>query len=316
MFVGDCEKVVEEAVKELLSQFEGTSESCISWYLGVSIKFEVDQCSLSRASYITEVLTEYNMTDSHPCYTPMTTNFYGELLAHSNEEVVKGTLYRNMIGSLLFLANRTRPDVATAVGILSQYVSCPTAFLIKAVKRVLRYLIATPDIGLRYKRSSSGSDGLLQLVYVDADFARDKGDRKSRSGYVACLQGCSFSWTSRKQDSTSLFTAESEYVAMSECCKEVNWIRLFLSELQQDQTKPVGMCVDNQAAKRWSEMETSMRKAKHIEVRHHYVKECVLRKTIKPVYVPPKETFADGFTKPLDRNKFEQFRAMLGVHPC
>ncbi len=96
------------------------------------------------------------------------------------------------------------------------------------MKRVLRYLKGTKDFGLVYKKNE---DKLRFQVFVDADFAQDKGDRKSRSGHIMMLNKCTVGWSTRKQNSVSVSTAEAEYMTMSECCKDIKWLRLFLTEI-------------------------------------------------------------------------------------
>ncbi len=109
--------------------------------------------------------------------------------------------YLNTIGSLLFLANRTRPEIGTSVDILSEYSSNPTELLLRTVKRVFRYLKGTKDFGLVYKKNE---DKLRFQVFVDADFAQDEGDRKSRSGYIMMPNKCTVGWSTRKQNSVSV----------------------------------------------------------------------------------------------------------------
>ncbi len=311
IFVSNEENALIDASEEFLEIFEGTDLGDVSWYLGVHIKLEKGKCVFSQTAFIDEVLKEHQMEDANVSHTPMASNFYDELNANTTQKVINNTQYRSIIGSLLFLSTRTRPDICTAVGILSQYVDRPTPFLLHSAKRVLRYLKKTRLFGLTYYADQTVPP-ILQVA-VDADFAANKEDRKSRSGFTATLNNCLLDWYSRKQNSTALCTAEAEYFAMSEGCKLTNWLRLFLAEIHQGSSKPTVMHVDNQAAQTWAKSTANMRRAKHIEIRYHYVRECVGRGSIEPVYIASEQNTADGFTKALDRTKFEKFREIIGV---
>ncbi len=160
------------------------------------------------------ILQEYDLEDVKEVATPTAENFFDELEAHAEEPIQDEERYRNMLAALLFLSNRTRPDISTAVAILSQFVSRPTQFLVKSVKRVFGYLKGTSDFGLLYNLAYGEEINLH--FYADSDFSGDKTTRKSRSGWVAVLNGTAFSWASRKQSFVALSTTEAEFVAMSE----------------------------------------------------------------------------------------------------
>eukprot|EP00171_Calliarthron_tuberculosum_P001266 IDg1266t1 len=179
----------------------------------------------------------------------MAKNFFEELNGNDRNEQIKADRYSNMIGSLMYLANKTRPEISTSVGILSQHVAKPTTFLLKAVQRIFGYLKGTKTLGLIQRRQISPKFE----YYCDSDYAGDRSERKSRTGWVALMNGCAFSWTSHKQTCVALSTAEAEYVAMSDCCKEIKWIRLFLTEIGIDQTYPSSLFSDNTAALGWAQ---------------------------------------------------------------
>lgn len=150
-------------------------------------------------------------------------------------------------------------------------------------------------------------------AYSDSDFASDKSDRKSRSGFLAQVCNSSVIWWSRKQKSNALNTCESEYFAMNEASKDVMWLRNLIHELGCKEDSATVLSCDNIAAKEWASKTTLSKRAKHIDVRYFYVREQVESGNIVPTYVPSNANKADGFTKPPTRVPFENFHHSIGV---
>ena len=135
--------------------------------------------------------------------------------------------YTAVIGSLMYAAVATRPDISHAVQRLSQFTSKFSQTHITAVKRVLRYLNGTRNLGITYRPTPNPEI----LGYTDADWAQDVSDRKSTSGYIFQLSGGAISWSSKKQTSVALSTMEAEFVALSHATKDALWLRTLLSDL-------------------------------------------------------------------------------------
>lgn len=310
IFLCNSHEGLEKATTAFLKEFTGSKDP-LQWYVSICIERDRDYIALSQTAYIEQKLTEYNLQSINQAETPMQANFYDEVMAHKDDAIIGQEEYREMIGSLQYLVTRTRPDIATAVGILSQYSSKPNAFLLRCAKRVFAYLKATKSFGLVYNRTKPG-DMRLQF-HCDSDFAGNKNDRKSRSGWVGFINDGAVIWASKKQTCTTLSTAEAEYVATSQCAMDIAWLRIFLAEIGENMSAPTQMFCDNDAAISWTNNIVSMRKAKHIEVRHHYVRDCVNRGAVTVQEISSGANIADGFTKPLDKIKFEKFRDRLGV---
>eukprot|EP00171_Calliarthron_tuberculosum_P005270 IDg5270t1 len=115
---------------------------------------------------------------------------------------------------------------------------------------------------------------ILTLITLGPD------NKKSRSGFAILINDCIISWASRKQGCVALSTGEAEYIAASDACREIKWLRLLLAELEFSTAKPTTLCIDNKAAEAWANHERSLRRAKHIEVRHHFVRSCVHDKSV------------------------------------
>jgi hypothetical protein len=230
--------------------------------------------------------------------------------------------YQRAIGSLMYAMVQTRPDIAYAVSTLAQYSSNPDDTHWTAMKRIFRYLKGTAHLGIEYSRDARRGNELVG--YSDADYAGDRDNRRSTSGFVFMLAGGPVTWTSRKQSSVALSTCEAEYMAMSKACTEAMWLRKLLHEVDfstpstPPQTnlgvkiKPM-LYADNQGAIALTENPVFHNKTKHIENQYHYIRERVAEGSLWVRYVSTDNMIADGLTKPLSRIKFQKFVQQVGL---
>lgn len=310
LFVGDDHTGVKTEVEELLSVFEGTNDGTIKWYLGIKVETRSKARMLTQSAYVQQMLDDYGLNHIKEFDKPMSTSFYEDAFAPDEEDDFDGRKsYQKMIGSLMDIATKTRPDISTAVGILAQDVSKPNKFLMKSVHRVFGYLKRSASYGLMPTKL----DGLKMELYCDSDYAGERHWRKSRTGWVVLVNGCAVSLSSHKQSCNAISATEAEYVAMSECAQEVKWFRLLLAEIGMDMSDPTPLFSDNVAAQTWAGGPQKMKRAKHIDTRYHFVRCCVKGNTIDQREVDSEDNAADGFTKPLDKIKFKKFRDAIGV---
>ncbi|MFN7610158.1 MAG: Ty1/Copia family ribonuclease HI, partial [bacterium] len=162
-----------------------------------------------------------------------------------SKEVDKSTVpYMELVGSLLYLASCTRPDISQAVGALSRYMAHPTEHHWSTAKGVLRYLAGTPELGIVFNASGAAS----HHGYCDADYAGDIDTRRSTTGYMFLLAGGAISWSSKLQPTVAVSTAEAEYMAAAHAVKEALWLRKVLCAFELGSREPVPILCDNQAA--------------------------------------------------------------------
>ena len=212
-----------------------------------------------------------------------------------------------MIGSLLYLT-ASRPDIMFSVCLCARYQSCPKASHLVAVKRIIRYLIDTSCLGLWYSRRSN-----FELhAFCDADFGGCKVDRKSISDTCQFLGNMLISWSSKKQNSVALSTTEAEYVAIASCCAQVLWMKQQLVDFNQDQDK-ISIKCDNTSAINLTKNPVHHSRTKHIDVRHHFLRNHVEDGDISVEFVSTNLQLADIFTKPLDSERFYTLRRALGM---
>ena len=229
--------------------------------------------------------------------------------ASEDDEPLDQQSYQSLVGTLMYLATCTRPDIAFAVGTLARFSRKPNAVHWKGAKRVLRYLRGTTNFGIVFRGDDLGGP----IAYSNADWAGDVGDRKSTSGYVFSIAGGPVSWRSRKQDTVALSTAEAEYVALSSAAQECVWMRRLSAELGNPLRASTIVKEDNQSCIAMAKNPQYHERAKHIDIRHHFVRELVGDDTIKLEYCPTNEMVADILTKGLARERFFYLRQKAGM---
>ncbi|KAJ9542306.1 hypothetical protein OSB04_028812 [Centaurea solstitialis] len=260
---------------------------------------------INQGKYVHEMLKKFDLTSCTPMKTPMAHPL--SLDKDSKGKPVDVTLYRGMIGSLLYLT-ASRPDIMYSTCLCARYQAEPKESHLTAVKRIFRYLKGTPNLGLWYSKDS----GFDLTAYSDSDFAGCKINRKSTTGGCHLLGGKLVSWTSKKQNSVSTSTAEAEYVAAGICCAQVLWLRNQLQDYDIQLSKIPIYC-DNTSAIAIANNPVLHSKTKHIEVRYHFIRDHVMNGDIELHFFPTEYQLADLFTKPLDVTRFNMLISELGM---
>ena len=298
-------------VKETLaSQFKMKDMGKLHYCLGITIEQnEGEKCLwLHQKQYISSLLVKYRMTEAKCVSTP--TDLSVKLQKNDGcSKAVDQVLYQSLVGSLLYAAIATRPDIAHAVGVISKFSSSPTEPHLTAAKRVLRYLKGTASLAVKYQKS--GNQTLIG--YADADWAGDCEDRHSTTGNVFLLADGPISWMSKKQTIVALSTSEAEYVSVSAATQEVVWLRRLLEDLQALPVGPTVIMEDNQGAIAIARHPILHARTKHIDIRYHYVHEALQEGIITLSYCLTDEMIADLLTKGLPRGKFETLCKSMGM---
>jgi hypothetical protein len=306
LFLTGSERLIAECKRDLASEYEMKDLGLMHYFLGLEVWQRDGQTFLGQGKYAVEILKRFGMQDCRPMSTPMVTNW--KKIDASRSEAVDPTLYRQLIGSLMYLVN-TRPDICFAVNTLSQFMVESRRVHWVAAKHVLRYLRGTVEYGLSYIQG----DGVKLMGFTDADWAGNTVDRKSTSGCCFSLGSGVVSWFNRKQKSVALSSAEAEYMAASLAACEAIWLRKLLMGLFGQELETTVIHCDNQSCIKLSENPVFHDRSKHIEIRFHFIRDCVQKGTVKLQYVPTGEQVADILTKALMKGKFVFFRDKLGV---
>ncbi|WVZ52618.1 LOW QUALITY PROTEIN: hypothetical protein U9M48_003661 [Paspalum notatum var. saurae] len=269
IFDGSSHALVSSFAEQMSREFEMSLMGELQFFLGLQIKQGLKGTFVHQAKYTRDILKKFEMGDSKPMTTPMSTNT--ALDADEDGEAVNQKEFLGMIGSLLYLTV-TRPDI--------QFAASPRTSHRQAVKRIFRYLKFTPELGLWY---SSGSSLSLR-GFSDADHAGCRIDRKSTSSTCQLLGTSLVSWSSRKQASVSLSTTEAEYIAAASCCSQLLWMKATLSDFGLRFGK-IPLLVDSTSAISVAKNPVLHSRTKHIDVRFHFLKDHYEKGDIDLVHV-------------------------------
>ena len=299
------QKYSEEFGYMMQEQYQMSMMGELKFFLGLQIRQQRNSIFISQEKYLKDCLKKFGMQDYKGFMTPMPAKHH--LGPDDNGKEFDQKVYRSMIGSLLYLC-ASRPDIMLSVCMCARFQAAPKESHHLAVKRILRYLAYTPTLGLWYPKGSE-----FDLVgFSDADYAGDKVDRKSTSGTCHFLGRSLVCWSSKKQNCVSLSTAESEYIAAGSCCAQLLWMKQTLKDYGIH-LKQVPLYCDNESAIKIANNPVQHSKTKHIEIRHHFLRDHVVKEDIDIIHVNTEEQLADIFTKPLDEKRFCKLRCELNI---
>ena len=295
----------EEFSKCMHSEFEMSMMGELNYFLGLQIKQTKEGIFINQAKYVKDLLKKFDFEGMKPLSTPMSSSI--KIDKDENGKAVDITKYRGMIGSLLYLT-ASRPDIMYSVCLCARYQSNPKESHLNAVKRIFRYLSGTKNLGLWYPKGTH----IDLFSYTDADWAGCTIDRKSTSGTCHFLGFALVSWFSKKQNSVALSTAEAEYISAASCCAQVLWMKQTLLDLGLSYDHVPIMC-DNTSAINLSKNPVLHSRTKHIEIRHHFLRDHVQKGDITLEFISTNHQIADILTKPLALERFASLRRGLGL---
>jgi len=285
------------------SEFEMSMMGELKFFLGLQVHQADEGIDIHQQKYIKELLKKFKLDGVKPMKTPMSSS--ASLGKEESSKQVDQTIYRGMIGSLLYLTTSI-PDIMYSVCLCARFQSDPREGHLKAVKQIFRYLAGTTNLSLFYEKNHD-----FKLVgYCDADYAGDRVERKSTSGGCHFLGSCLVSWASKKQNFIALSTAEAEYVSAASCCSQLLWVKYQLEDYNSVEHNIPVLC-DNTSAINLSKNPIQHSKAKHIEVRYHFIRDYVQKGVFNMTFVDTDHQWADIFTKPLAEERFKHIRNRL-----
>ena len=250
------------------------------------------------------------MADANPHPTP--------LPAGADEHLVKNTAqatqaeikhYQSLIGSLLYVQIGTRPDISFAVSWLAQYAANPSPQHLRLATYVLSYLLGTVDMCLCY----NGATGTGLHGYSNSSLADQTDDHHSSSGYVYLLMNGAISWSSHKQRTVAQSTTEAEYMALTNAANQAAWYQNFFIELGYSVNDPIPLHGDNKGFIDLSLNPVTGHRSKHIDIKHHVIREYIENGFTSLIRTPTEEMVADGFTKLLLHTLLHRFNSGMGL---
>ncbi|GJV71652.1 putative ribonuclease H-like domain-containing protein [Tanacetum coccineum] len=305
IFGSTKKKLCTEFEKMMHKKFQMSSMGELTFFLGLQVKQKEDGIFISQDKYVTEILKKFGFSDVKTASTPMET--HKPLLKDADGEDIDEHMYRSMIGSLMYLTS-SRPDIMFVVCVCARFQVNPKVSHLHAVKRIFRYLKGQPKLGLWYPKDSP-----FDLVaYINSDYARASLDRKSTIGGCQFL-GCRLiSWHCKKQTVVANSITEAEYVAASSCCGQVLWIQNQLLDYGYNfmHTK---IYIDNESTICIVKNPVFHSKTKHIEIRHHFIRDSNEKKLIQMIKIHTDKNVANLLTKAFDVSRFQYLIASIGM---
>ena len=276
-----------------------------NYFLGLHIHQSDSSIFISQSKYAKNLVKKFGLESASSVKTLISPNvkLTVDLLEKSNDP----SLYRSMIGSLLYLTI-SRLDISYNVEVCARYQANPKESHNNAVKLIIKYVKTTSNFGVWYDKYTN--DVLAR--YSNADWAGNADDWKSTSGGHFYLGNNLVSWMIKKQNSISLSTAKAKYIATGNCCIQLLWMQKFFLDYGIYQ-KHLTIYCDNISAINISKNPVQLSRTKHIEIRHHFIRELVKDGTLILEFIHTDDQKADLFTKPLDGRCFEFVHQNIGV---
>jgi hypothetical protein len=301
--------MVDAIKREISAVFPSKDLGDLSFLLGVVMTGSVDKktLTLSQKSYIERLAERFSIEPDELSETPLYDypdlgDAAGDILTPDHK-----TRFQEIVGSLLYLARWTRPDISCSVGLLGRLAAQPREQHLKLARRLLGYVVKSKEQALMMECQSP----TFELTgFSDADWGGDPETSKSTSGYLVRLAGCLVSWNSIRQNCTATSTRDSEIISSSELVKEMMAIENLLQDMKVPVTRRTIHC-DNQAAIQTIRNGGYCRKSRHLSIRRMFVWDFVETADLR--FVPSEENQADILTKPLKKVKLK--RAMNLLHP-
>lgn len=322
LIMGSNKKAIQEVKTRLGEIFKMNDLGPAKYYLGVRIARDRHSrlIYLSQDAYFTRILERFGLEECRPVNTPMERNALSTLLPRDENDSASPSEredYSSRTGSLMYGMTQTRPDFAFLLSALSRYMANPAPAHLQLAKRGFRYLQKTRRYGLALGGAKKDKDTAWNVIaWADSDWKGDKSTGRSTFGWLVQLEESTISWRAKRHETVALSTTEAEYTALSQCARELAWIRSLFSELQLPLNIPILLNGDNQGSLKLCRNPEYHQRTKHIPLVEHHIREEVEAGNIDVQYVSTHEQIADGLTKPLDTGSHERFLEAIRVSLC
>ncbi|GJU64118.1 putative ribonuclease H-like domain-containing protein [Tanacetum coccineum] len=286
-------------------EFKMSSMGETHFLLGLQVKQSNGGIFLSQDKYVKDILNKFDFRTIKPASTPI--EAHKSLGKDEDGEDVDVHLYRSMIGCLMYLT-ASRPDIMFAVCLCARFQVTPKVSHLHAVKRIFRYLKHQPKLGLWYPKDSP----FHLEAFSDSDYAGDNHDRRSTSGGCQYLGRRLVSWQCKKQTIVAISSTEAEYVAAASCCAQVLWMQNQLLDYGFNFMN-TEIHIDNESTICIVKNPVFHSKTKHIQIRHHFIRDCYEQRLINVVKVHTDDNVADLLTKGFDLARFNFLVVTIGM---
>ena len=302
----DDKEKISKLQKQLSTEFEMKKLGGLKYFLGIEVSRSRQGIFLFQRKYVLDLLSEMGLLECKPADTPIVQNH--KLGECTDQAPIDKERYQRLVGKLIYLSH-TRPNIAYAVNVMSQFMHCPNEEHMYAVIRILRYLKSSLKKGLMFSKNNHlNVDG-----YTDADWVGNISDRKSTSRYFTFVKGNLVTWRSKKQKVVALSSAEAEFRGMAKGLCELLWLKRLLTEIGFAPSSKMNLFCDNKAAIDISHNPIQHDRTKHVEVDRHFIKQNLEEKIIRFPFVKTKDKLADILTKAVSKKNFYNSLDKLGI---
>lgn len=304
--LGTSLNIIDSVMAKISSEIN-LKESNTSTFLGIKINTSFDKITISQEEYIDKILMKYNLQNCNPTKTPGSKT--QDLYTYEESQQTDVNKYQEMLGSLMYVSQGTRPDITYCVSKLAQFSKDPRQIHLNALKRVYRYLKGTKSKCITYNKNMD-----LVTISTDASWC-STDDAKSFSGYVGKLGNNIIAWKSCKQKLVALSTMESELMSLCQGVREMRWVVEILEELQMNNfvKKPIKSNIDSTAVIDWVINMKTHGRTKHINRIFHFVRDEYKNGDIKLQHTPTDDMEADLLTKDLSQMKMEHHMISINL---
>jgi hypothetical protein len=285
------------------------------YFLGMRVQQDLEKGTirLTQRPYWEHVLNRFSLENVTPRTVPLPVGLVLDSDMSPQNESERREMddkpYRSILGTIMWGQLATRPDLSFTVALLARFQENPGIAHWRMLLHVVGYIKNTLDYGITYSRDYD----LSPTAYVDADFGGCRDTRRSTSGYVVLMAGGAVSWSSKRQPTVALSTVEAEYVSISRCAQQVVWMQSWLGEVDIEYSVPGLIKGDNRGAIALTKNTKGHGKVKHIDIRHHFIRELIEEGVIIIEQVPSGDNLADLFTKPLARDHHHRHLTALNI---
>lgn len=316
IITGSSDLGISKFKDELHQHWTISDLSEMKFCLGITVTCNKNDktISLSQTALIDQILDTFSMQDCYPVTTPMDHNQVlsqtsSRPLDNDNRVAFAKLPYQSLVGSLMYLAIGSRPDIALPIQKLSQFLDCYTNVHYNAALCVVRYLKGTRNLSLNL----SGSNPTQLLGFSDASYGMCPDTQRSTGSYCFTLGSGIVSWAARKQKTVAQLTMDAKYIALHKCSKEAIWLRALLNRIELAPIHPSPILANNNGANILAEDPTFHNRAKYINIKFHAIREYIDHGHLSITYVPTHDNVADIFTKALPPKPFAHLRELMGV---
>ncbi|CAI7782498.1 unnamed protein product [Closterium sp. NIES-53] len=316
--------LVKEVMLKIQDKYKCKALGDVNFYLGLHIGRDVEmrRMRVHQRKYLETLAANFGQIEGHVA-TPFPSGF--KCVKGPEEEGVgeeERRRFHSLVGSLMYAAVNTRPDVAFATEQFASVVQCPNEDQVAAAMRVAKYLGQTPTVGLQYSAAAlsrqKGADGveprrLFLTAFSDASYASEPEDMTSVGGFICCVGGGPIAWERKKQVDQALSSVESEYMALFRAVREIVWQRRLLAELGEEKQGPIPLYCDSLGVIAIAKNPVLHGLTKHMRVKWHWTRSMVAAGEVELHYVKTTRQPANMMTKRLVEQHHWKCRKLAGM---